>query len=64
MSTPMTHRAAQIRSPRAPMLREDQIEVLSSYGRTRKTEIGEVLFRAGDTSNEFVVVLDGEVEVI
>jgi len=46
------------------MLREDQIEVLSSYGRTRKTEVGEVLFRAGDTSNDFMVVLEGEVEVI
>ena len=46
------------------MLREDQIEVLSSYGRTRKTEVGEVLFRAGDTSNDFIVVLQGEVEVI
>jgi thioredoxin reductase (NADPH) len=46
------------------MLRKDQIEVLSSYGRTRKTEVGEVLFRAGDTSNDFVVVLQGEVEVI
>ncbi len=46
------------------MLREDQLEVLSSYGRTRKTEVGEVLFRAGDTTNDFVVVLEGEVEVI
>ena len=60
----MTDRAAEIRSTRAPMLRKDQIEVLSSYGRTRKTEVGEVLFRAGDTSNDFVVVLQGEVEVI
>src|ERR671916_636942 len=60
----MTDRAAEIRSTRAPMLRKDQIEVLSSYGRTRKTEVGEVLFRAGDTSNDFIVVLQGEVEVI
>ena len=60
----MTDRAAEIRSTRAPMLRDDQIEVLSSYGRTRKTEVGEILFRAGDTSNNFVVVLEGEVEVV
>src|SRR5918997_1806500 len=60
----MTDRAAEIRSTRAPMLREDQIEVLNSYGRTRKTEVGDVLFRAGDTSNDFIVVLEGEVEVI
>jgi thioredoxin reductase (NADPH) len=46
------------------MLREDQIEVLNSYGRRRKTEVGDILFRAGDTSNDFIVVLEGEVEVI
>src|SRR5918992_6105458 len=60
----MNDRAAEIRSTRAPTLREDQIEILRRYGRTRKTEVGEVLFRAGDTSNDFVVVLQGEVEVI
>ncbi|MGH3144795.1 MAG: cyclic nucleotide-binding domain-containing protein, partial [Rubrobacter sp.] len=46
------------------MLREDQIEVLSRYGETRKTEAGDVLFRAGDTANDFIVVLDGVVEVV
>src|SRR5215210_6400507 len=60
----MTDRADEIRSTRAPKLREDQIEVLSRYGETRKTEVGEVLFRAGDTSNDFIVMLEGEVEVI
>jgi thioredoxin reductase (NADPH) len=54
----------EIRSTRAPKLREDQIEILRRYGKTRKTEVGEVLFRAGDTSNDFIVVLEGEVEVI
>jgi thioredoxin reductase (NADPH) len=60
----MTDRSDEIRSTRAPRLREDQIEVLSRYGQTRKTEVGEVLFRAGDTSNDFIVILEGEVEVI
>jgi thioredoxin reductase (NADPH) len=60
----MNDRMDEIRSTRAPKLREDQIEVLSRYGQTRKTEVGEVLFRAGDTSNDFIVVLEGEVEVI
>ncbi len=60
----MTDRSAEIRSTRAPKLREDQIEVLSRYGETRATEVGEVLFRAGDTSNDFIVVLEGEVEVV
>jgi thioredoxin reductase (NADPH) len=60
----MTDRFSEIRSTRAPKLREDQIEILSHYGETRTTEVGEVLFRAGDTSNDFIVVLEGEVEVI
>jgi thioredoxin reductase (NADPH) len=57
-------RVEEIRSTRAPKLRKDQIEVLSNYGETRKTEVGEVLFRAGDTSNDFIVVLEGEFEVV
>src|ERR687893_1515645 len=60
----MTDRSDEIRSTRAPTLREDQIAILRRYGHTRKTEVGEVLFRAGDTSNDFIVVLEGEVEVI
>ena len=60
----MNDRTDEIRSTRAPKLREDQIEVLRRYGETRKTEVGQVLFRAGDTSNDFFVVLEGEVEVI
>jgi thioredoxin reductase (NADPH) len=54
----------QIRSTRAPQLREDQIEILGRYGQQRKTEVGDVLFRAGDTSNDFIVILEGEVKVI
>jgi thioredoxin reductase (NADPH) len=54
----------EIRSTRAPTLREDQIEILKRYGQTRKTEVGDILFRAGDTDNDFIVVLEGEVEAI
>src|SRR5215204_5360274 len=57
-------RADEIRSTRVPKLREDQIEILGRYGQTRKTKVGDVLFRAGDTSNDFTVILEGEVEVI
>jgi thioredoxin reductase (NADPH) len=59
----MNDRTDEIRSTRAPTLREDQIEVLGRYGQMRETEAGQVLFRAGDTSNDFIVVLEGEVEV-
>jgi thioredoxin reductase (NADPH) len=57
-------RTGEIRSTRAPTLREDQIEILSRYGQTRKTQVGDVLFRASDTSNDFIVILEGEVEVV
>jgi len=56
-------RTGEIRSTRAPRLRTDQIEILKRYGEIKKTEVGEVLFRAGDTENDFVVVLEGEVKV-
>jgi thioredoxin reductase (NADPH) len=56
-------RTGEIRSTRSPRLRTDQIELLKRYGHIRKTELGEVLFRAGDTDNDFIVVLEGEVKV-
>jgi thioredoxin reductase (NADPH) len=43
---------------------EDQIEVLMRYGETRKTEAGQVLSRAGDASYDFIVVLEGALEVV
>ena len=60
----MIDRTGEIRSTRAPTLREDQIEILRRYGQTRETEVGDILFRAGDTTNDFVVILEGEVEVV
>src|SRR5215213_1126063 len=60
----MNDRMDQIRSTRAPTLREDQIEILGRYGRTRKTQVGDVLFRAGDIQNDFIVILEGEVGVV
>ena len=60
----MKDRMDEIRSTRAPKLREDQIEVLRRYGKARKTESGEVLFRAGGGAGDFIVVLEGEVEVV
>src|SRR5215211_592854 len=60
----MTDRSSEISSTRVPKLREDQIEVLMRYGQTRTMEVGEVLFRAGDASSDFMVVLEGEVEAV
>ncbi len=60
----MSDRMDEIRSTRSPTLSEDQIEILRRYGETRKTEVGQVLFKAGDTTNDFIVILEGEVEVV
>src|SRR5688572_19663454 len=60
----MKDRMDEIRSTRAPQLREDQIEILRRYGQKRKTHVGDVLFRAGDTQNDFIVILEGQVEVV
>jgi len=54
----------EIRTTANPTLTEDHIAFLGRYGQTRKTEAGEVMFRAGDASYEFVVVLEGEVEIV
>jgi thioredoxin reductase (NADPH) len=60
----MNDRTDEIRSTRAPTLGEDQLEILRRYGQMRETEVGQVLFRAGDPSNDFIVVLEGEVEMV
>ena len=41
------------------MLRE-----LAQYGEEREVEVGDVLFRAGDDSSDFLVVLEGTVDII
>ena len=60
----MNDRTDEILSTREPTLREDQIEVLGRYRQTREMEVGQVLYRAGDPSNDFIVILEGEVEMI
>jgi thioredoxin reductase (NADPH) len=54
----------QARGTASPTLTKDQIEFLGRYGETRKTKVGQVLIRAGDRASDFIVVLDGEVEVV
>ena len=54
----------QARDTASPTLTKDQIEFLGRYGETRKTEVGQVVIRAGDRASDFIVVLDGEVEVV
>jgi thioredoxin reductase (NADPH) len=47
-----------------PVLSEEEIGVLRRYGEEREAEHGEVLFRAGDPTYDFIVVLSGKAAVI
>src|SRR5215210_4695149 len=60
----MNDRTNEIRSTRAPTLGEDQIEILGRYGQPRETQVGQVLFRAGDPFSDSIVVLEGEVKMV
>jgi len=47
-----------------PRLSPEQIEALEAHGTRRTTTAGEVIVRAGDTSYDFVVVLQGMVGIV
>ena len=47
-----------------PRLSQGQIDALTAYGQRRRTETGEVLFREGDPSCDFFVILAGEVVIV
>jgi thioredoxin reductase (NADPH) len=47
-----------------PRLNESQVIELTALGTGRRTSAGEVLYRAGETSEEFIVILDGHVAVV
>jgi thioredoxin reductase (NADPH) len=59
----MDKRADKIRSVAFPTLTDDQISFLRRYGNVRNTEAGQILFREGDRSYDFIVILEGEVEI-
>ncbi|HEX4244508.1 MAG TPA: cyclic nucleotide-binding domain-containing protein, partial [Acidimicrobiales bacterium] len=48
----------------SPTLSPATLTELAPFGREREVVVGENLFRAGDASYDFVVVLEGEVEVV
>ena len=47
-----------------PRLSPEQIAALEAHGTRRTTTAGETIFRAGDTSYDFVVVLQGMVAIV
>jgi thioredoxin reductase (NADPH) len=60
----MVNRADGIQSSAFPTLADDQIAFLKRYGEVRETEAGEVLFKEGDRTYDFIVILDGEAEIV
>ena len=60
----MDNPAEGIQSSAFPTLADDQIGFLRRYGEVRKVEPGQVLFREGDRSYDFIVILEGEVEIV
>ena len=48
----------------SPTLSERALAELAAFGSERAVDVGDTLFRAGDASYDFVVVLEGEVEVV
>ena len=48
----------------SPALSAEALPELAPFGEERAVEAGEVLFRAGDAANDFLVVLEGAVDII
>jgi CRP-like cAMP-binding protein len=48
----------------APRLAAEQVALLRVYGEERPTAAGQVLFREGDRSYDFIVILAGTVTVV
>ena len=60
----MARSADTVASTAFPTLDEGQISYLENYGEVRETEPGQVLFQEGDTSYDFIVILEGTVNIV
>ncbi|MGF1473123.1 MAG: FAD-dependent oxidoreductase [Rubrobacteraceae bacterium] len=47
-----------------PTLSEEQIAFLKRYGEVRETLPGQILFQEGDTHYDFIVILEGDAEIV
>jgi CRP-like cAMP-binding protein len=47
-----------------PKLTDEQLGLLTPHGQIRPTEVGQVLFREGDTTYDVMVLLEGRVAVV
>ena len=46
-----------------PVLTDEQVSVVESFGMQRATRAGEILYREGDTAYDFYVVVSGGIDV-
>jgi len=47
-----------------PKLTDEQLDLLARHGQVMQTEVGQVLFRVGDTTYDVMVLLEGRVAVL
>lgn len=47
-----------------PRLSDAQLETLAAHGERRPTKVGDLLFREGDPSYDFFVILEGKVAIV
>ena len=48
----------------SPTLDAEALRELAPFGQERAVDVGDVLFRAGDESYDFLVVLEGAVDIV
>jgi len=53
-----------VAAPSGPSLSSSQLAALATLGETRTAQIGDVLFRVGDTTYPFIAIDDGEVAIL
>jgi thioredoxin reductase (NADPH) len=51
------------RSPVSPVLSDSQLDLLAAHGEERTAEVGDVLFRVGDSRYPFIAILEGEAAI-
>jgi thioredoxin reductase (NADPH) len=50
--------------PGSPRLSDEDLARLTPLGEVRPTTVGDVLFREGDTTYDFIVILEGQVRIV
>jgi thioredoxin reductase (NADPH) len=60
---PREYILAVARSPVSPVLSDSQLDLLAAHGEERTAEVGDLLFRVGDSRYPFIAILEGEAAI-